>query len=127
MPTGSAMAMASTIEQAVSSRVVGMRSRTRPKAGTRWKNDVPKFPVTVLRAKRANWMGSGSCRPSVRRRTARSASGASGMMSDTGSPLACRIANVTSETPITTTTSRTSRRTTNAVTARRRYFFGLAS
>jgi hypothetical protein len=61
------------------------------------------------------------------RRTARSASGASGMMRATGSPLACRIAKVTSETPATTTTSRTRRRTTNAVTGERRYFFGLAS
>src|SRR5256712_13785343 len=70
--------------------------------------------MTALPTKRANWTGNGSCRPSVRRRTARSAWGASGMMSDTGSPLACRIANVTSETPVITTARRTSRRTRNA-------------
>ena len=52
------------------------------------------------------------------------------MMRATGSPLACRIAKVTSETPDHHhERSRTSRRTTNAVTgaAAARYFFGLAS
>src|SRR3989441_3094453 len=115
MPTGSAMARATPIENTVSMSVVGIRSSTRAEADWPWwKNDLPKLPVTALPTKRANWTGSGSCRPSVRRRTARSASGASGMMSDTGSPLACRIANVTSETPAITTARRTSRRTRNA-------------
>src|SRR3989442_404350 len=115
MPTGSAMARATPIENTVSMSVVGIRSSTRAEADWPWwKNDLPKLPVTALPTKRANWTGSGSCRPSVRRRTARSASGASGMMSDTGSPLACRIANVTSETPVITTARRTSRRTRNA-------------
>src|SRR5436309_2069278 len=114
MPTGSAMARATPIENTVSMSVVGIRSSTRAEADWPWwKNDLPKLPVTALPTKRANWTGSGSCRPSVRRRTARSASGASGMMSDTGSPLACRIANVTSETPVITTARRTSRRTRN--------------
>src|SRR5438093_3681760 len=114
MPTGSAMARAMPIENTVSMSVVGIRSSTRAEADWPWwKNDLPKLPVTALPTKRTNWTGSGSCRPSVRRRTARSASGASGMMSDTGSPLACRIANVTSETPVITTARRTSRRTRN--------------
>src|SRR6266704_5774298 len=114
MPTGSAMARATPIENTVSMSVVGIRSSTRAEADWPWwKNDLPKLPVTALPTKRTNWTGSGSCRPSVRRRTARSASGASGMMSDTGSPLACRIANVTSETPVITTARRTSRRTRN--------------
>ena len=62
-----------------------MRSMTRAKAGTRWKNDVPKFPVTVLpreareldreRIVQAPASGAG-------RRW--SASGASGMMRDDG-------------------------------------------
>src|SRR5947199_2212835 len=118
MPTGSAMARATPIENTVSMSVVGIRSSTRAEADWPWwKNDLPKLPVTALPTKRANWTGSGSCRPSVRRRTARSASGASGMMSDTGSPLACRIANVTSETPTHTTTRRASRRTKNWVIA----------
>ena len=127
MPTGNAMTIARAIEHAVSRSVVGMRSMTSANAGVRWKNELPKLPVTVFAKKRPNWIGSGSCRPSVRRRTARSASGASGMMRATGSPLACRIAKVTSETPTTTTISRTRRRMTNAVTTERRYFLGLAS
>src|SRR2546428_7024098 len=114
MPTGSAMARATPIENTVSMSVVGIRASTRAEADWPWwKNDLPKWPVTALPTKRATWTGNGSCRPSVRRRTARSASGASGMMSDTGSPLACRIANVTSETPVITTARRTSRRTRN--------------
>src|SRR2546427_6019296 len=115
MPTGSAMARATPIENTVSMSVVGIRSSTRAEADWPWwKNDLPKWPVTALPTKRGNWTGSGSWSPSVRRRTARSASGASGMMSDTGSPLACRIANVTSEPPVITTARRTSRRTRNA-------------
>src|SRR5437867_7004462 len=118
MPTGSAMARATPIENTVSMSVVGIRSSRRAEADWPWwKNDLPKLPVTAWPTKRANWTGSGSCRPSVRRRTARSASGASGMMRATGSPLACRIANVTSETPTITTSTRASRRTTNAVTS----------
>src|SRR5438552_1712602 len=118
MPTGSAMARATPIENTVSMSVVGIRSSTRAEADWPWwKNDLPKLPVTALPTKRTNWTGSGSCRPSVRRSTARSASGASGMMSDTGSPLACRIANVTSETPTHTTARRASRRTRNWVIA----------
>ena len=62
MPTGTAMAMARAIEQAVSSRVVGMRSMTSPKAGVRWKNELPKLPVAAFPKKRANWTGSGCCR-----------------------------------------------------------------
>src|SRR5256714_7141370 len=111
------MGRASVIDSAVSSSVVGMRSITNPKAGTGWKKEAPKSPVSARPTKRANCTASGSCRPSACRSAARSASGASGMISATGSPLACRMANVTSVTPITTTSRRISRRTTNAVTS----------
>src|SRR6266850_1915830 len=118
MPTGSAMSRASPMASTVRISVVGMRSMTRPKAGARWKNELPKLPVTARPKKRPNCTSSGSCRPSACRSTARSDSGASGIMRATGSPLACRMANVTSETPTHTTTSRTIRRTTNLVTTR---------
>jgi hypothetical protein len=124
MPTGRATTTASAIDSRVSVNVVGIRSMTRPNAGVRWKKELPKSPRTARPTKRANCTGSGSCRPSAARSTARSASGASGMMSETGSPLACRIAKVTSETPTATTARRTSRRTRNADN---RYRLGLAS
>src|SRR2546428_9550365 len=114
MPTGSATARARPIESTVSRSVVGIRSMTSRKAGARWKKELPKSPVSARPKNRPNCTGRGSCKPRACRSTARSASGASGMMSDTGSPLACRIANVTSETPVITTAGRRSRRTRNA-------------
>ena len=98
--------MAST----VSSSVVGIRCITSGRAGSRWKNDWPKSPRAMLRTKRANCTGSGSLKPMACRSTARSDSGASGIMSDTGSPLTCRIEKVTTDTPTSTTTRRMSRR-----------------
>src|SRR5262245_14596290 len=116
MPTGKAITIASSIEAAVSRSVVGMRSRTKAEAGWPWwKNDLPKLPVAALPTKRASCRGSGSVRPRASRSLARSASGASGIIRATGSPLACRIANVTSVTPAHTTTSLTTRRTKKAV------------
>src|SRR3989441_1022269 len=117
MPTGSATARARPIESTVSRSVVGIRSMTSRKAGARWKKELPKSPVSARPKNRPNCTGRGSCKPRACRSTARSASGASGMMSDTGSPLACRIANVTSETPTHTTARRASRRTRNWVIA----------
>ncbi len=97
--------------------MVGMRASTIGSAGSRWKNDWPKSPRTMLPTKRANCTGSGSLKPMDCRRTARSASGASGIMSAIGSPLTWRIANVTSDTPASTTTRRMSRRVTMLSTA----------
>src|SRR6266540_818552 len=110
MPTGSATATASATARHVNASVVGMRSMTSPNAGSRWKNDLPKSPRTASVRKRTNCVGSGSVSPSASRSLTRSPSGASGMISVTGSPLAWRIANVTRETPMHTTTNRRRRR-----------------
>ncbi len=76
-----------------------MRARTSGSAGSRWKKDCPKSPRTILPTKRTNCTGRGSLKPMDSRSTARSDSGASGIMSATGSPLTWRIANVTRDTP----------------------------
>ena len=59
-----------------------MRASTSGSAGSRWKNDCPKSPRAMLPTKRANCTGRGSLKPMAWRSTARSASGASGIMSD---------------------------------------------
>ena len=94
---GSATASDSAIASTVSRSVVGMRSSTSGSAGARWKKDWPKSPRAVLARKRANCTGRGSLKPMAWRRAARSASGASGIMRATGSPLTWRMANVTSD------------------------------
>src|SRR5690348_13291623 len=116
MPIGIASARDTPIANTVSSRVVGMRSRTRGSAGSRWKKDWPKSPRTMLPTKRANCFASGSLNPIASRRAARSASGASGIMRAMGSPLTWRIANVTSDTPASTITRRPRRRATRLST-----------
>src|SRR6266571_7724510 len=117
MPTGTATASASATARQVNASVVGRRSVTRPNAGTRWKNDWPKSPRAALATKRTSCRASESVSPSASRSLTRSASGASGMIRATGSPLAWRIENVTMETPIQTTTKRRRRRIRNADTA----------
>ena len=60
--------------------VVGMRSRTSGSAGLRWKNDWPKSPRAMFPPKRTNCTAKGSLKPMFWRSTARSASGASGII-----------------------------------------------
>src|SRR5262245_27082037 len=101
----------------VRSRVVGIRSSTSGRAGARWKNDLPKSPRATLPTKRTNCTPSESLNPIASRSATRSASGASGIMSATGSPLAWRMANVTRDTPARTTARRTTRRAMRVSTA----------
>ena len=98
---------------------MGIRSRTSGIAGARWKNELPKSARAVLPRNFTNCAARDSLKPIASRSRARSDSGASGIMRATGSPLTWRIANVTSDTPASTTTSRMIRRMTSAVTAAR--------
>src|SRR5215471_12809402 len=106
MPAGTARQRARRSPAPASWKVAGSRSRTKPMAGSPWRSDSPKLPWIAPVRKRPYWTIHGSSKPmAVRKRAMSSAVASGGRSSAAGSPVRCRIANTTTDTPKRTSTA----------------------
>src|SRR5215510_11318491 len=106
MPAGTARQRARRSPAPASWKVAGNRSRTKPMAGSPWRSDSPKLPWIAPVRKRPYWTIHGSSKPiALRKRAMSSAVASGGRSSAAGSPVRCRIANTTTDTPKRTSTA----------------------